>query len=80
MTLLQRLDEITVDEDYYNKVRSGEIRISIRANSVDRNFAFSADTVEIPLDTIKQMDSRNLLKEFIKFLYIFDRNKLEIVD
>lgn len=78
--MIQRRGEITVDEDYYSKVRSGEIRISIRANSVDRNFGFSADTVEIPLDTIKQMDSQNLLKEFIKFLYIFDRNKLEIVD
>lgn len=79
-SLLEKLDEITVDEDYYNKVRSGEIRISIRANSVDRSFGFSANTVEIPLNTIRQMDSKNLLKKFIKFLYIFDRNRLEIVD
>lgn len=78
--LLNKLDEITVDEDYYNKVLSGDIRISIRFNCFDLSSGFFANTTEIPLDTIRQLNSQDLLKEFIKFLYIFDRNKLEIVD
>lgn len=77
---------MTVDEGYHQKVLSGEIKLKISVNTILDDsetldgIKFALYNVEIPMDTIQQLERKNLLKELIKFLYIFDRNRLELRD
>lgn len=90
--LLSRLNEMTVDQDYVQKVLSGEIELKIKVNSYfDINWRkiggrsgygyyvlYGVEEAPIPIETIRQLSHKNILEKFIKFLYIFDRNRLEI--
>lgn len=79
--LLKRLDEMTVDPTFLNKVSDGSVKIymSIDADLTPEKLP-SPVKIEIPQETIAGLQRANLLEKFIKVLLIFDKNNISAND
>lgn len=72
----EKFDLITINQEFLSKVEAGEVTLVVRMNVLGNypNYEIYDVDADVPLDTIKAFAKYNLLKTFIKILYVFEKN------